>query len=223
MVQDTMVPAVLAEALTASVADELAAVFGDRVVFPYRALVDGPRDEQRLFPSWPTPVLVVSHENQGVVSWGVPLGDPSPPVVVGGDLGDPEADSSGTLVYAPSVEAFIAARRWDRTCWSREPMVQATRAEVLDDASLAVLRARFDEVPATRGWPGHTQYRFEGRGVKLMLWSGSQQCDWWLSGTDTDTLAEVITDLMDLSDLREAFWSNDLAGDALLREIRGGR
>jgi hypothetical protein len=25
---------------------------------------------------------------------------------------------------------------------------------------------------------------------------------------------EVITDLMDLSDLREAFWSNDLAGDA---------
>jgi hypothetical protein len=59
--------------------------------------------------------------------------------------------------------------------------------------------------------------------VKLMLWSGSQQCDWWLSGTDTDTLAAVVTDLMDLSDLREAFWSNDLAGDALLREIRGGR
>jgi hypothetical protein len=56
-----------------------------------------------------------------------------------------------------------------------------------------------------------------------MLWSGSQQCDWWLSGTDTDTLAAVVTDLMDLSDLREAFWSNDLAGDALLREIRGGR
>src|SRR5262249_6068207 len=37
-------------------------------------------------------------------------------------------------------------------------------------------------------------------------------------GTDTDTLAELITDLMDLPDPREAFWSNDLAGDALLRE-----
>src|SRR5262244_3587422 len=37
-------------------------------------------------------------------------------------------------------------------------------------------------------------------------------------GTDTDTLAEVITDLMDLSDLREAFWSNDLVDDALPRK-----
>jgi hypothetical protein len=35
--------------------------------------------------------------------------------------------------------------------------------------------------------------------------------------------AEIITDLIDLSDLREALWSNDLAGDALLREIRNGR
>jgi hypothetical protein len=222
MAQDAMVPAVLAEALTASVTDELAAVFGDQVVFPHRTLVDDPGDEQRLFPGWPTPVLVVSHENQGVVSWGVPLGDPSPPVLVGGDMDDPEAGFSGTLVYAPSVEAFIAARRWDRTCLSREPLVQA-QAEVLDDGSLAVLRAQFDEGPATRGWPGHTQYRFEGRGVKLMLWAGSRQCDWWLSGTDTDTIAEVVTDLMELSDLREAFWSNDLAGDALLREIKGGR
>lgn len=223
MVQDTKVPAVLADVLTASVANEIAAVFGDQVVFPDRVLVDDPGDEQRLFPGWPAPVLVISHENQGVVSWGVPFGDPSPLVLVGGDLDDPddpEADWSGTLAYAPSVEAFIAARRWDQACWSREPLVQA-QAEVLDDDSLAVLRARFDEAPATRGWPGHTQYRFEGRGVKLMLWSGSEQCDWWLSGTDTGTLTEVTRDLMDLSDLREAFWSNDLAGDALLREIRG--
>jgi hypothetical protein len=74
---------------------------------------------------------------------------------------------------------------------------------VLDEDTLAVLRAWFKEAPGTRGWPGQTQYRFEGRGVKLMLWSGSRQCDWWLSGTDTDTLARVITDLMALSDLRD--------------------
>lgn len=226
MVQDAIVPAVLAEALIAAVADELGAVFGDQVVFPQRILVEDPDDSPRCFPGWPTPVLVISHENQGVVSWGVPLGDPSPPVLVGGDLDAPAADTeanwSGTVVYAPSVEAFIAARRWDRDCWSREPLVQA-QAEVLDDDTLAIVRARFDECPATQGWPGHTQYRFEGHGVKIMLWSGSHQCDWWVSGTDTDALAEVVTDLMDLSDLREALWSNDVAGDVLLREIRGGR
>lgn len=219
--QDAMVPAILADALTADVADEVGAVFGDEVVFPRRLVVDDPQDEQRLFPGWPTPVLVISHENQGVVSWGVPLGDPAPPVLVGGDLDDPQTEL-GTLVYAPSVEAFITARRWDRTCWSREPLVQA-QAQVLDEDVLAVLRARFEEAPATRGWPGHTQYRFQRRGVTLMLWSGSRQCDWWLSGTDTETLAQVVTDLMALSDLRETFWSNDLAGDALLREIRAGR
>jgi hypothetical protein len=48
MVQGAIVPAALAEALTASVADELAAVFGDQVVFPHRILVDDPRDEQRV-------------------------------------------------------------------------------------------------------------------------------------------------------------------------------
>jgi hypothetical protein len=228
VVRYAIAPAVLAEALTANVAEELAAVFGDQVTFPHRIHVEDPDDPQRYFPGWPTPVLVISHENQGTVSWGVPLGDPSPPVLVGGDLDNPinpdgpEADSSGTVVYAPSVDAFIAARRWDHDCWSREPLVQA-QAEVLDDDSLAVLRARFHEGLVTRGWPGHTQYRFEGHRVKIMLWSGSYQCDWWLSGTDRGALAEVVTDLMDLSDLREALWSNDVDGDALLREIRDGR
>jgi hypothetical protein len=220
-VEDIIVPAVLADTLTASVADEIAAVYGDQVVFPRQIIVDNTDDARRCFPGWPTPVLVIAHENQGVVSWGVPLGDPSPPVLVGGDQDDRVADSPATVVYAPSVEAFIAARRWDQACWSREPLVQA-QAAVLDDNTLAVLRRRFHERPATQGWPGRTQYRFDADSVKIMLWSGSQQCDWWLSGTDTDALAEIITDLIDLSDLRGALWSDDVAGDALLQQIRSG-
>jgi hypothetical protein len=220
-VEDVVVPAVLADTLTAGTAEEIAALYGDQVVFPQQIIVDDTDDSHRSFPGWPTRVLVIAHENQGVVSWGVPLGDPSPPVLVGGERDD-STNSPGTVVYAPSVEAFIAARRWDRTCWNREPLVQA-QAAVLDDISLAVLRTRFHERPATQGWPGHTQYRFEANGVKIMLWSGSQQCDWWLSGTDTGTLATIITDLMDISDLRETLWSNDVAGDTLLRQIHGGR
>jgi hypothetical protein len=224
-VEDIVVPAVLADTLTESVADEMAAVYGDQVVFPRRIVIDDTDDPQRCFPGCSTAVLVISHENQGVVSWGVPLGNPSPPVLVGGDPEDPEdpaTNSPATIVYAPSVEAFVAARRWDRACWSPEPLVQA-QAAVLDDKSLAVLRTRFRERPATKGWPGHMQYRFEAGSVKIMLWSASWQCDWWLSGTDTDALAATIIDLMDLSDLRETLWSNDVAGDALLQQIRGRR
>ncbi|MFC4046612.1 hypothetical protein ACFO1B_50070 [Dactylosporangium siamense] len=222
MVRPATVPATLAETLTAGIADEVAAVYGDQVVFPAQVVVDDPRDGQRLFPGWPAPVLVIARENQGVVSWGVPLGDPSPPVLVGGNLGDPTPDRMGTQVYAPSVDAFVSARRWDQSCLAGQPLVQA-QADVLDADVLAVLRAGFGEVAATAGWPGHTQYRFEGPNVRLMLWSGLHQCDWWLSGADHDALADCVPHLMALSNLREAFWSSDPGGDAVLKDVRAAR
>ncbi len=75
----------------------------------------------------------------------------------------------------------------------------------------------------TSGWPGHTQYRFEEPAVRLMLWSGSGQCDWWLSGADHDALANCVSQLMSSSNLREALWSNDPDGNAVLREVRATR
>jgi hypothetical protein len=57
---------------------------------PYATLVGtrtGLRLRARRFPGWPAPVLVLSDENQGVCSWGVPL-DGDGRVLVGGDLFD---------------------------------------------------------------------------------------------------------------------------------------
>jgi hypothetical protein len=209
---DVPIPAALA-ALTADVADEIAAVFGDQVVFPARIEVDR-------FPGWPDRVLVLSHENQGVVTWGVPLGVPDPPVLVGGDLEDPSGDdwTEGTVVYARSVAEFIAVRRWDAACLV-EPLLQA-QAQPLDDASLRYLREHYDERTGTTGWPASAQYRFEHGRVKILLWAGRDQCDWWISSPDAANLAMVATALLPLSDLRTSLWSNDSTGDALLAEIR---
>jgi hypothetical protein len=72
-----VVPAAVERLLTADVAVEIAEVFTDTPVYPQRIVVDRPQTERpgpaRRFPGWPGPVLVMSDENQGVCSWGVPL------------------------------------------------------------------------------------------------------------------------------------------------------
>ncbi|GIF63618.1 hypothetical protein Ais01nite_16530 [Asanoa ishikariensis] len=204
------VPAAVRSLITAAVADELATTYDDQVVFPRHVVIDLHEDPDRRFPEWPTPVLVIAVENQGVCSWGVPLDDPALPVVVG--------DSGGTIVYTPDVASYLAARRWDRRCVHRGPLLQAQAAE-LDDDSLARLRADFDEQPATHGWPGHTQFRFERDGVMILLWSDAGQCDWWLSGP-ADALSVAVGRLLSLSDLSTSLWSNDAAGEALLVGLR---
>jgi hypothetical protein len=114
------VPAAVERLLTAEVAWEIAETFGDQPVYPRRVVVGSPAEpslrwpgSSRRFPGWPGPVLVLSDENQGVCSWGVPLDGNSGQVVVGGDLLDA---GHATVVYAASIEDFIGARRWDHAC-----------------------------------------------------------------------------------------------------------
>jgi hypothetical protein len=214
---DGVVPESLRSLVTSDVARELASTFGDQTVFPDRIVVDRPSDPDRMFPGWPTPVLLISVENQGVCAWGVPLDDPDPPVLVGGDLGAGARDT--TVPHAPSVEDFVAARRWDDVCLGREPLLQAQAVE-LDARSLEMLRAWYDERPSTTGWPGATQYRFEGDGLSILLWSDVDQCDWWISSARPDRLTEAVERLMSLSNLRTSLWANDVSGEVLLGQIR---
>jgi len=210
------VPATVERLLTAEVAREIAKTFGDEPVYPQRIVVDSPADPSRRFPGWPGPVLVLSDENQGVCSWGMPLGDSSGQVLVGGDLVDA---GKATVQYAASVEDFIAARRWDHSCQSSSPFLQA-QAAPLDGASLGYLQARLTPAVATAGWPGSRQYRFEGQGVRVLLWSCSWQCDWFISASNEPSLKAFAAGLLDLSNLRSALWSGHASGARLLGELR---
>jgi hypothetical protein len=217
------VPAAVGRLLTAGVAREVAETFGDQPVYPQRIVVDSPGEpspgwpgSSRRFPGWPGPVLVLSDENQGVCSWGVPLDGSSGQVLVGGDLLDA---GYATVPYAASVEDFIAARRWDHVCLGSAPVLQAQAAE-LDQASLGYLQARLAPAVATAGWPGPRQYRFEGQDVRVLLWSQTGQCDWWISASGETSLKAFAAGLLDLSDLRSALWPNDDSGAQLLDELR---
>jgi hypothetical protein len=197
-------------------------VFGDQPVYPHRIVVDHPDPAppgrpglQRRFPGWPGPVLVLSDENQGVCSWGVPSGG-SEQVVVGGDLLEA---GHATVPYAASVADFIAARRWDHRCLADGPVLQA-QAAALDPASLGYLRARLAPAVATAGWPGPRQYRFGDRDVRVMLWSQAGQCDWWVSAASPASLRQFAIGLLNLPVLRHTLWTSDEDGEQLLSQAR---
>ncbi len=218
------VPEAVVRLLTADVAVEIARTFGDQPVYPQRIIVDhpdgasgAPRGSARRFPGWPGPVLVLSDENQGVCSWGVPAGE-SGEVVVGGDLLDA---GCATVAYAASVADFIAARRWDHRCLNTGPVLQAQAAE-LDLASLGYLQARLAPEVATAGWPGPRQYRFEDRDVRVLLWSQAGQCDWWVSAASPASLRHFAAGLPDLPGLGQGLWSSDQDGErGYAAELRG--
>jgi hypothetical protein len=215
------VPPVVERLLTADVAVEIAEVFTDNVIYPDRIVVDGPASGRpgpgRRFPGWPGPVRVLSDENQGVCSWGVPLGGGRCPVLVGGELLDA---GEATVRYAASVEDFIATRRWDRRCLTSGPLLQVQAPE-LDEYSIGHLKALLSPAVATAGWPGSRQYRFQGLGVRALLWSAAGQCDWWISADGEQHLRAFAADLLALPGLRRTLWSNDDTGTRLLGELLG--
>lgn len=161
-------------------------------------------------------VLWLMTENQGVCVWGVPLdAGEDPPVLVGGSL-----ESGEVLVeYAPSVADFLSALAWDKRLFAGDPMIQAQAAPV-DDRTLGHLRAQYREGLSTFGWPARTNHRFEGAGgLKLALWAGARQCDWWIVADQMTTLEAAVSMWRHHSDLEMTLWSNDGAGSELLDRL----
>jgi hypothetical protein len=199
------VSAIVAARFGRDVAARAAEPYGDQVVFPDQTRIDEVGDPGRLFPGWPGPVLVLSVENQGVCAWGV---------LVGGELvGSGEA----TVRYARSIEEYVAVRAWDSVCLAPVPLVQAQAAPV-EAATIERLNRSFSPAIATSGWPGAEQLRFQRRGVRIMLWSAQDQCDWWISGP-LEEVRSALEEVATLSDLLEALWSNDEQGVMLLSSL----
>lgn len=164
------VPHAVRSLVTDEVAREIAQPYSDQVFFPERVLIDGPDSTDRRFPGWPGRVLVIAAENQGVCAWGAPLdGADDPVVLVGGEIRQRTGWVRGTTQYSSNVAEFVAARRWDASCLSQQPLLQAQAIE-LEAATFRHLRQQFSQKPQTPGWSGHTVHRFERRGAKVMLW-----------------------------------------------------
>jgi hypothetical protein len=57
--------------------------------------------------------------------------------------------------------------------------------------------------------------------VRVLLWAGAGQCDWHASAASSESLRAVAAGLLNLPGVGPALWSNDEAGQRLLRELRG--
>jgi len=57
-------------------------------------------------------------------------------------------------------------------------------------------------------------------GVMLLLWSDTDQCDWFLSGRDDAALRAGVGRIVGLSDLRTSLFSTDVGAEALLARLR---
>jgi hypothetical protein len=223
---NVMVPAAVERLLTAEVAAEIATAYSGHAVYPRSIVVDGPESTRpgrgRRFPGWPGSVLVLANENQHVCSWGVPLDDGDDcPVLVGGYLSHTDET---TAEYASSVEDFIAAWRWDLRCMDTlrfqdtKPLLQIQAPE-LTQSELDYLRARLSPAVSTAGWPGDRQYRFEGRGVQVLLWAAHGWCERWISAETEEPLRAFAAELLELPGLRDNLWSNDEAGTRIIAEL----
>lgn len=192
-------------------APALAQAYTDQPVFPEVLQVDRGPDFQ-FFPRWKgSEVLVLCHENQGVVTWGLDLDlGGGGRVIVGGDL----EDATDTEVYVDDVETFARCRMWDLVCLDSQPLLQA-QADRLDRAALREIRADWHEETTTFGWPGRRNYRFERDRLRLMIWAGREQADWWVSGPANE-LIRALPALRELSNLDDALWSNDELGTEIL-------
>lgn len=209
-------PEAVSATLSPEVAHEIARAYDDQVVFPDRILVDEVGSPDRLFPGTPQPVLVIAVENQGVCAWGVPLETPDPVVLVGGDL---QGIGDSTVEFAPNVQAYVDARRWDYQCLGRVPLIQAQAGDLTDEAA-SHLAAHYEQVPSTRGWPGAVQLRYQRGSTQLMLWSADGQCDWWISAGSVVDLEAAVREVIGLPDLAGSLWSNDAEGELLLDRVR---
>jgi hypothetical protein len=178
---------------------------------PFRSLGNSRPAHWGFYDPLQQKILPFMIENQGVCTWALPLdhGD-DPPVLI-------EVDSHGPPVWGRLAESFslwLECQVWDSVADRNTAF--AAQAPGLDEASLALLRRRFREGPATYVWPGDRNYRFSNARSKLLLWSREGACDWFISPLPGASLAEVLGELSEVPGLIEALYGVDKAHDAFL-------
>jgi hypothetical protein len=162
-------------------------------------------------------------ENQAVSVWAVGLGgEDDPPVFV---ARDPDLE---WRLCAETFSTFVGCQVWDHTevFDPAEPpariLVQAQDVPLRGD-DLAFLRRGFTAKATTHGWPGDNQYRFERGDVRILIWDGEHQADWWIAASEPAGLAAIATELWDCGGLRDSLWSNDARGTEVLKTLRASR
>jgi hypothetical protein len=161
-------------------------------------------------------LLPIRRENQGVCTWAIDLdGSEDPPVLV-----DVDSDGKEWHLLAPRFSSYVYSCIWDyRKVFGRAAIVQAQNG-VLSRGALAVLSTKFAAELQTYGWPGSTQYRFDGGDAAILIWSSADQADWFIAASSAGRLKRTVADLWLLDGIGAALYGCSAIGEAVLRELR---
>lgn len=145
------------------------------------------------------------NENQGVAAWAILLdGSDDPPVYV-----DVDSDGREWHLLASKFSAYVWTCVWDhKIVLQRAALVQAQSAPLPADA-LSQLQKTFRSEAITHGWPGSTQYRFQGDGFAILVWSSENQADWFLSGENEPALEHGLSAISRIDSVGVAFYRVD--------------
>src|SRR5262245_37344758 len=141
-------------------------------------------------------LLLFMHENQGVCNWAIKLGSgPDPAVVV-------EVDTAPDAEWLPCTDRFsifVWSQIWDHS--QRAVGVSAQEIE-LSEQDFRFLRANFQELHTTYGWPGSVNYRFKSEHAAILIWDGKDRgVDWFVSAPSGSELKQLLAKIWHCGDL----------------------
>jgi hypothetical protein len=138
-------------------------------------------------------------ENQGVGAWAISLSGPEDPgVFVEVDSGTPPTWTKLCCSFTKWLECQVydAQVLEDAWYWADGPEV--------GDSLLSLLRAQFDEVQETSGWPGKPNRRFQNNMSRLLIWSSGNRSDWHIAPRSADAALAAIDQLHRISGIGSA-------------------
>jgi hypothetical protein len=162
-------------------------------------------------------LLLFMQENQGVCNWAIRLdGEADPAVVV-------EVDTAPDAVWLPCSDRF-STFVWCQI-WDRRPDYAtgaAAQEEVFSPTDLAFLRSQYRELPATFGWPGHTNYRFENQHGGILIWDGGEDrgVDWLIGSPGPSDLKTLLKHILPCGTLAQSLHANQVDADRILATLR---
>ena len=163
-------------------------------------------------------LLLFLCENQGVCNWAVKLdGAPDPSVLV-------EVDTAPDAVWLPCAEsfsAFIWCQIWDHP---QDGWLAVSAQETdLSPTDLDLVRSRLQQLPTTHGWPGESNYRFQNRHGRVLIWDGGDRgVDWFVSARTAPDLASLLRTTWHCGGLARSLGATGADAARVLAGLRGG-
>ena len=161
-------------------------------------------------------LLPIRHENQGVCTWAILLdGSDDPPVYV-----DVDTDGKEWCLLAPTFSRYVFSCVWDYRMVLNQPALVQAQNDPLTESAIKSLMTTHKQEITTHGWPGSSQYRFEGARHAVLIWSAEGQADWFVGAPDGQSLKSALDILWPLDSLGDNLYDCSEVGREVLMEKR---